>query len=111
MVSRREHGALGWYLYYAEPGGIGEVVQIAARDGSVDDVLDHLFYDAWRHGVVALSGQLQPRLLRALSDRSCLFRHGGAWMLVHARDPELISVIHRGDAFLTRLDGEWWINP
>lgn len=111
VVRRGGHDPLGWYLYYVDPGRVGEVVQIAARDGSAGEVLDHLFHDAWRHGLVALSGQLQPRLLRVLSDRSCVFRHGGSWMLVHARDPELVHAIQRGEAFLTRLDGEWWINP
>jgi hypothetical protein len=28
-------------------------------------------------------------------------------MLVSARDPELASAVIRGDALLTRLDGEW----
>jgi hypothetical protein len=29
-------------------------------------------------------------------------------MLVSARDPELVNAVVRGDALLTRLDGEWW---
>jgi hypothetical protein len=30
-------------------------------------------------------------------------------MLVHSRRAELREVIQRGDAFLTRLDGEWFM--
>ncbi len=111
VVRRGEHETLGWYLYYVDPGRIGEVVQIAAKDGSANEVLDHLFYDAWRHGLVALTGQLQPGFLSVLSDRHCLLRPGGASVLAHSRDPELLHAIHRGQAFLTRLDAEWWINP
>jgi hypothetical protein len=28
-------------------------------------------------------------------------------MIVHARRAELLDRIHRGEAFLTRLEGEW----
>ncbi|MBI4638171.1 MAG: GNAT family N-acetyltransferase [Candidatus Rokubacteria bacterium] len=102
--------AAGWYLYYLNPGGPSEVVQIAARSDSMGEVLEHLFHDAWRHGAVAVSGPLDPTALRAAPDRYCLFHHdGGAWMLIHSRHPEVLEAIHRGDAFLSRLEGEWWI--
>ena len=101
---------LGWYLYYLKRGGKGQVLQIAARPGSREQVLDHLLDDASRGGAVALSGQVEPRWLAALSQkRSCLFTQTGAWMLVHARDPALLQPFHQGDAFLSRLEGEWWI--
>ena len=32
-------------------------------------------------------------------------------LITHSRNPEIVNAIHRGDAFLTQLDGEWWINP
>jgi hypothetical protein len=31
--------------------------------------------------------------------------------MLHAKDPELLSTIHRGNAFLTELDGEELMNP
>jgi len=102
---------LGWYLYYARPGGRGEVVQIAARPASIREVLDHCFYDAWRQGVSALFGQIDPPLTRQLSSTNCLFRYSGTRLVVNTRDPELMQALCRGDAFLTRLEGEWWINP
>jgi hypothetical protein len=110
LVRTAAGAPLGWYLYYVKPGGVGEVAQVAAMDSSAGAVLDHLFHDAWRCGLVGLSGQLDPRLMRELSEKSCLFRHGGPWMLVHSPDAEVLHALHRGDAFLTRLDGEWWIN-
>ena len=51
---------LGWYLYYAQAGGVSEVLQIAARDGSFDRVLLRLA-DAWRHGAVAVRGRLRTQ--------------------------------------------------
>jgi GNAT superfamily N-acetyltransferase len=100
---------IGWYLYYLNPGGVSEVIQIGAAPHALDTVLDHLFYHAWQQGAAALSGRLEPRLMRALSDQHCLFKRGYAWMLTHARTPELRHVIQQEDAFLTRLEGEWWM--
>ena len=64
VLLRRSDGEVaGWYLYYPNPGGIGEVLQIGATADSIHDVLDHLFHHAWRLGAVALSGKLEPRFL------------------------------------------------
>jgi hypothetical protein len=100
----------GWYLYYLKTGGTSEVVQIGALDGRFGEALDHLLHDAWRGGAVAVSGQIDPPTLQDLWRRSCVFHHDGAsWLLAHARRPGVVEAIHRGDAFLSRLDGEWWI--
>ena len=108
VLLRRSDGEVaGWYLYYPNPGGIGEVLQIGATADSIHDVLDHLFHHAWRLGTVALSGRLEPRFLHPLWERRCLFHHRGVWMLVHAHSPELLAAIACGNAFLTRLEGEW----
>lgn len=101
---------VGGYLYYGHATGLGEVVQVVARPTSVEAVLDHLFNDAYRHGLVAVSGQLDPPFLNALAARHCLFNRGdGSWLLFHAKDHDITAAIHRGDALLTRLDAEWWI--
>ena|SRR2546422_2474260 len=111
VVRNAQQKILGYYLYHLNPGGIAEVVQIAAEPNSINEVFDYLFYDAWRHGVIALSGQLDPKFMQVFSDRQCLFRgSGGSWILVHSKHPEVLQAIHRGDAFLSRLEGEWWIS-
>jgi len=103
---------VGWYLFYMNPGGISEVVQIGATRGSMGDVVDHLFERAYRGGAVAVSGQMDPAAFQALAARRCMFHHDGiSWFLIHSRDPEVLAAIHRGDAFLTRLEGEWCIGP
>lgn len=102
---------IGWYLYCIKPDKVGAVMQIGAKEGCAETVLDHLFYHAKCHGAVAVSGQIDPELFQALSRKDCLFhRDGGSWMLVHSRYPEILQAIHRGDAFLSRLEGEWWIS-
>lgn len=98
---------IGWYLYYLNRGGIGEVLQLGARKNSIKDVLGHLSYHAWRQGVIALSGRLEPRFLHEFWESACVFHHRGHWVLVHSTDSDLLRAIHSGDAFLTRLEGEW----
>ncbi|MBI4271495.1 MAG: GNAT family N-acetyltransferase [Candidatus Rokubacteria bacterium] len=101
---------IGAYLYYRHASGVGDVVQLLARPTSVTAVFDHLFNDAYRHGLVAVSGQLDPRLVPALGARQCLFTRGdGSWLLLHSREPDLLAAVYRGDALLTRLEAEWWI--
>jgi len=100
---------IGWYLYYVRAGEVSEVVQVAARDGSFARVLERLLVDAWRHGAIAVRGRLDPRHVQELSDRHCWFRREGTWTLVHSRHADLAAAIHKGNAFLSRLEGEWWL--
>jgi hypothetical protein len=100
---------IGWYLYYVRAGEVGEVIQIAAGNGSFGSVLQRLLADAWRHGATAVRGRLDPCHVRELSDRHCWFRREGAWTLVHSRHADLTAAFHQGNAFLSRLEGEWWL--
>ena len=100
---------IGWYLYYAQPGGVSEVIQLAAREGRYDHVLKRLLADAWQHGAAAVHGRFDPRFATALSERHCWMRADGAWTLVHSRHADVLDAFQRGSAFLSRLDGEWWL--
>jgi hypothetical protein len=106
----RERGRLlGWFIYYARAGTVNEVLQLVARQGNFDRMLQRLFADAWRQGATALRGRLDPLHVQQMSDRHCWFRREGAWTLVHSRHPEVVTAIERGAAGITRLDGEWWL--
>ena len=100
---------VGWYLYYSNPLGTSQVVQIGARNKLFGEVLDHLFHDAWLHGATAISGQLEPRFLMEFSPAVCLYNNFRTCMVVHSNRPQLLQTIHCGDAFLSRLETEWWI--
>jgi len=100
---------IGWYLYYSNAGGVSEVVQIAAKGGSFDQVLQRLLADAWKNGAAALRGRLEPRFVQELSDRHCWLRREGSWTLIHSRHADVMAAIQQGDAFLSRLEGEWWM--
>ena len=108
-VRDRNGQLLGWYLYFVQLGGISEVVQIAARKNDYDRVLRRLFADAWRQGAAAVRGRLDPQYLEELSAHQCWFRKGSRSILVHSRDPDIIEAFSQGEAFLSRLDGEWWV--
>jgi hypothetical protein len=110
-VVRSEGLVLGWYLYYARADGIAEVVQVGASEPSAAAVLDHLFADAFGQGAIAVSGQVEPSLMPAFSERFCLFHRGrdGSWVLVQSRDERILRALQLADALFTRLEGEWWI--
>ncbi len=109
-VVRNSGGQIaGWYLYYLNPLGICQVLQLVATKHSIRRVLDRLFYHAWRLGSFAVSGRLDPEFVPALSEAHCLFSFHGPQMLVYSKQPELLEAVQRGDAFLSRLEGEWWM--
>jgi GNAT superfamily N-acetyltransferase len=102
--------AAGWYIYFLDPGDMAQVVQIAARPGQYPLVVAHLSYEAWQGGAVGLVGRLDSALVEALGGPCRFFRGDGSWMLVHSKRPALVRAVHEGYAFLTRLDGEWWLS-
>jgi hypothetical protein len=98
---------VGWYIYYLKPNAVGEVVQIGGARQFTRQILDHLFYDGWNHGLVGLHGVVGGRWVDDFSDKNCLFACRGGWLVAHSHKPELLELLNRGDAFLSRLDGEW----
>jgi hypothetical protein len=100
---------LGWYMYCLRPGGVANVFQMGGARGHMSSVLNHLFAHALGNGAIAVTGQIVPEIVLTLSDCQCRFRSLSIGMLVHARNPEISNAIQRGDAFLSRTEGEWWI--
>jgi GNAT superfamily N-acetyltransferase len=101
-------GIAGWFLYYLN-GSMSKVLQVHANTGAERAVLDHLFQHAWRRGAAAIEGRMEPRLARMLGQRHCLFHSTSAFALIHSRDAEVLAALARGDAFFSRLEGEWWM--
>jgi hypothetical protein len=99
----------GWFLYYLDPGGISRVIQLAARNDRVRPTLEHLFQHASDRGALALEGRMDPRFAEELGRMQCFFRNCGELTLLHSRDPALLAPLLGGNAFFTRLEGEWWL--
>jgi hypothetical protein len=107
VVVRRGAKVAGWYICHIAPGGLADVVQLAATAASIDDVLDHLFYRTWQRGAIAVTGRLDPRFMQPLSDKYCLLHRRGPWVLVNSNKPEILRSFQTGDACFSRFDGEW----
>ena len=101
--------AVGWYLYYVNAGDIGQVVHVAAAPGRYGEVLDHLFYDAWKRGAIAVRGRFMPKHCAELEAKRCVIGRDEPWTIVHSHRPEILAAVGRGDALLSRLDGEFWM--
>jgi hypothetical protein len=41
------------------------------------------------------------------SEKNCFFTCRGGWTVAHSRKPNFLALLNSGDAFLSRLDGEW----
>jgi hypothetical protein len=106
LVRNAKNEISGWFIYYLNRERSGIVIQIAARKGAAEEILDHLFGHARKNGAVALSGRTEPRFMRELSEKHCFFRSVGAMFLVHSRNEDLLHAIQRGDAFMSPLEGE-----
>lgn len=107
-VRDESQAVTGWFIYHARHGGPGEVLQIGALAPRHNrNVVDHLLDDAWQQGVTMLVGRLEPALAPELSENGCLLYRRGHWTLVHSKRPEVAHALQRGDAFFTRLEGEW----
>ncbi len=108
LVYDRSGRVAGWYVYFLAPGGIGQVLQVAAPNGNPDLVLDHLFWHAANGGAAAVQGRLEPVLLGPLRNHWCLLSRSQL-ALVHTEDQLLLGLLGSPKSLLTRLEGEWWM--
>ena len=102
---------IGWYLYHCRRGAVGEVVQVGGQPPAFKTILEHLFQDAREQEVIALQGVADYRKLGDFSDKGCYFTCRAGWAVAHPRRSDLLEILKRGDALLTRLDGEWCLSP
>jgi hypothetical protein len=120
-AAKRRHGSLegalardasgrvaGWFLYYLN-GGVSQVLQLGARRGALPALLDQLAHHAQARGARALEGRMEPQLMAPLQGRRVVMQSRGVLTLLHARDQSLLVPFLRGDAFFSRLEGEWWM--
>jgi hypothetical protein len=98
----------GWYMYYAKPGDVAQVLQFAARHSLEKDVLAHLFLDARANGSVAVMGGIEVRSVPAFSESQCMFFLRNMCTVAYSRDEEVLNALRANDTFITRLEGDWW---
>ncbi|MBT8084465.1 MAG: GNAT family N-acetyltransferase [Woeseia sp.] len=99
---------LGWYVYYETKGKLARVLQLAGHPHSMRDVLNALVHDAMQAGAAALWGRTEPRYASFLHDQKCIF-FANPWVLVQAKNPELVACFREADAFFSGFEGELWM--
>ena len=110
LVRDPDGRAVGWYVMVAAPRAVAQVLQAVAAPRDAGMVLDQLFADAGAIGAAEVRGRLEPHLFPHLRERRCMTVRTD-WSLVAARDEVLLGSILGGRGMLTRLDGEWWMQP
>lgn len=107
-VTDRRENILGWMIYYSNPGGVNEVLQLKAIPGREHLVVSALFGRARQQGAVEVSGRLDPELTVALAGFRCFYLPR-MWMLVHSRHEGIRDALAADDLFLSRLEGDLWL--
>jgi hypothetical protein len=108
IVHDRAGRLIGWFLYYLN-GAVSQVLQLGARRGCLNMLLEQLAHHARLRGARALEGRMEPSLTAALRGKPVLMQNRAVSTLLHARDQSLLVPFLRGDAFFSRLEGEWWM--
>lgn len=108
VVKDAAGGVVGWYMYYANPGDVAQVLQFAAKKNLESVVLNHLFEQAKAKRCVAVMGAIETSAVKEFSENQCLFFLRGNYTVAYSHDPEITAALLRGDAFISRLEGEWW---
>lgn len=107
-VRNEKDKRVGVYLYYMNSKKLMEVMLLVAREDSHDLVFSQLMSHALDRGAIGVWGRMEPRFMQSMWDHHCFVKRG-SWAVVHAKDPEILNVINRGDAILTALEGELWL--
>lgn len=101
---------VGFYLYYAKPGGISHLVCSGARPEYRAQVLEHMVRHAWDQGAAAVAGQLDRAVAPCVAEWPVLLSQPDAnWRLVHSGRDDLLNAVHSGEAPLSRFESEWWL--
>jgi hypothetical protein len=102
--------AIGFFVYAIQQGGQVDVIQLAALPGREGLTFDHLIRHSAGNGGVVLRGRLDRRFARSITERGLPLTLGQPWTVVQSDRPEVRAQLLNGNAFLSRLDSEWWIN-
>jgi hypothetical protein len=99
---------VGWYMYYGKPGEVAQALQYAARKNMESAVLNNMFEHAKAQRCVAVMGGMETSAVKEFSENQCMFFLRSMCTVAYSQDREIIGALTRGDAFISRLEGEWW---
>jgi len=102
--------AIGFFVYAIRQDGEVDVVQLAALPRREGLTFDHLIRHAVGNGGTVLRGRLDRRFALLISERGLPLTLGQPWTVVRSGRPDITAQLLNGNAFLSRLDAEWWID-
>ncbi len=113
LVARRvvdqTDGSSGFFLAVVQPGGVTSVLQLGAASSGIEATMAGLLHTAAIHHCREVTGRLQPEFLPQLATPPGCLTLSGPRVMVATRRPELLDCLCSGKAWLTRLEGEWWM--
>jgi hypothetical protein len=101
---------IGFFVYAIRQEGEVDVIQLAALPGREGLVFDHLIHHAAGNGGTVLRGRLDRRFALLISERGLPLTLGQPWTVVRSTRPDIAAQFLNGNAFLSRIDAEWWID-
>jgi len=99
---------IGAHMVHCKWNQTAEVLSLLWKPGFARQVISHLFTSVLRLGGVAVMGRANPWDVSALSTCGSLFFQRSASTVVHSKNPDILNIIAHGNAWLSRLEGEWW---
>jgi hypothetical protein len=101
---------IGCFVYAIRHDNDADVVLLVALPGREALTFDHLMRHAAGSGGRALRGRLDRRFAQLVSERGLPVTLAQPWTLVRSGRPDVLAQLLNGNAFLSRLDAEWWID-
>jgi hypothetical protein len=105
----RDGRMIGWYIYQIRAGGVADIIQAAALSGDEVAVFDSILCGIAQEGCTVVNGRLDRRFASVIVGRRLPLTLAQPWVGIHSRSPEITAAFATGRAFLSRLDGEWWL--
>ncbi|TIW01700.1 MAG: hypothetical protein E5V74_13615, partial [Mesorhizobium sp.] len=99
---------VGCHAFYAQAGGIANLLQIQAPGPHWGATLDGLIAAAREMGCVGITGQTQGRFLPHLFGYNRLFFRYAGGTMVRSRIAEVAEAVRAGDIFIGGLMGDRW---
>jgi hypothetical protein len=110
VVFDQHNKMAGWFIYYKNPGGESEVLQMQALPEKRVQVFSMLLQKVRQQGAIDITGRLDPEWVAVIPNTAyCWYMPGRVWMIAHSRDKEILQAFKAGDAFITRLEGDMWL--
>ena len=110
VIYGKNNKLAGWFIYYKNPGGVSEVLQIKSVPGKEKQVLMFLLQKAREQGAVGVAGRLEPDWFTVFPDAAFgFYMPGRVWMLAHSANRDILRAFKGGDAFITRIEGDMWL--